>query len=55
MIQVFPIFLAFTFPFQSEKQKELVAITTSSFCDNDSKGKTNYFNRHHRETTRIMV
>lgn len=40
---------------RSEKQKELVAITTSSFCDNDSKGKTTYFNRNTRETTYVIV
>ncbi|PFJ92593.1 hypothetical protein COI97_25230 [Bacillus cereus] len=40
---------------QSEEQKELVGIPTSSFCDNNSKGKTTYFNRNTRETTYVIV
>ncbi|QWG31036.1 hypothetical protein EXW58_26595 (plasmid) [Bacillus mycoides] len=40
---------------QSEEQKELVGITTSSFFDNNSKGKTTYFNRNTRETTYVIA
>lgn len=52
MLAVSPITLTIR---QSEEQKELVGITTSSFCNNVNKGQTNYFNRFIIETTGVML